>query len=57
MGSKAKAEDSINVNIKNVIRWFEESENCLLHNHAQKIPITKINDTNIVQSIIDNNYC
>jgi hypothetical protein len=47
----------VNVSIANVISWYEESESCLLHNHAERIPVTKINDTDIVQSIIDNNYC
>lgn len=47
----------INVNIANVISWYEESECCIFHNHAERIPITKVNDTDIVQSIIDNNYC
>ena len=33
---------NINVNIPNVISWFEESEQCMLHNHAQKmIPTVK----------------
>jgi len=50
-------EGNININIANVIKWFEESENCMLHNHAQEIPITKIGNLNLVQSIIDNNYC
>ena len=31
---------NINVNIPNVISWFEESEQCMLHNHAQIIPTT-----------------
>ena len=48
---------NINVNIKNVVAWYEESEECLFHNHAQQIPITKIEDKDIVQSIIDKNYC
>lgn len=47
----------VNVNIANVISWYEESESCLLHNHAERIPVTVINDTDIVQLIIDNNYC
>lgn len=34
--------ENINVTIANVIAWFEESEQCMLHNHAQKmIPTTK----------------
>ena len=32
---------NINVNIPNVISWFEESEQCMLHNHAELIPTTK----------------
>ena len=47
----------INVTIANVISWYEESECCIFHNHAERIPVTKINDTDIVQSIIDKNYC
>jgi len=47
----------VNVSIINVIKWFEESESCLLHNHAQRIPITKTEGPDLVQSIIDNNYC
>lgn len=50
-------EKNINVNISNVIMWFQESENCILHNHAKQIPITESKDTNIIQSIIDNFYC
>lgn len=39
----------INVTISNVIAWFKESEQCMLHNHAELIPnsleeqITEIN--------------
>jgi hypothetical protein len=50
-------EGNININIANVIKWFQESENCVLHNHAQEIPTTQIGNCNLVQSIIDNNYC
>lgn len=50
-------EKNINVSISNVIMWFQESENCILHNHAQQIPITEIKDNDIIQSIIDNFYC
>ena len=32
---------NINVNISNVVAWFEESEQCMLHNHAELIPTTK----------------
>ena len=28
---------NVNVTIANVIAWFEESEQCMLHNHAQKM--------------------
>ena len=48
---------NLNVSIANVISWYEESECCILHNHAERIPVTKINNTDIVQSIIDKNYC
>ena len=47
----------INVTIANVISWYEESECCIFHNHAERIPVTVINNTDIVQSIIDKNYC
>lgn len=30
--------EAINVNIRNVINWFKESEQCMLYNHAQRIP-------------------
>lgn len=30
--------NQINVNIPNVIAWFKESEQCMLHNHAEEIP-------------------
>ena len=30
--------EAINVNIQNVINWFRESEQCMLHNHAERIP-------------------
>jgi hypothetical protein len=32
---------NVNVTISNVISWFEESEQCMLHNHAEIIPTTK----------------
>jgi hypothetical protein len=48
---------NVNVTIENVVRWYAESECCVLHNHAERIPITKIQDEDIVQSIIDKNYC
>ena len=47
----------INVSIANVVKWFTESENCLLHNHAEKIPVTKTESPDLVQAIIDNNFC
>jgi len=47
----------INVTIANVVSWYEESECCIFHNHAERIPITRIEDRDIVQSIIDKNYC
>lgn len=50
-------EQNLNVTIANVISWYQESECCIFHNHAERIPVTKINDTDIVQSIIDKNYC
>jgi hypothetical protein len=50
------ASKPINVTIANVILWYEESECCIFHNHAQRIPVTTVNDTDVVQSIIDNYY-
>jgi len=35
---------NVNVTIANVIAWFEESERCLLHNHAQKMVPTTVKD-------------
>ncbi len=32
--------ESINVTIPRVIAWFMESEECIIHNHAQRIPLT-----------------
>lgn len=52
-----KPEKNVNVTISNVVSWYEESECCIFHNHAQRIPVTKIDNTDIVQSIIDNYYC
>ena len=46
----------INVTIANVISWYEESESCIFHNHANRIPVTRIEDKDIVQSIIDSVY-
>jgi hypothetical protein len=40
---------NINVNIPNVISWFEESEQCMLHNHAEPIPTTK----SVILDLID----
>ena len=57
MSIEISQKGNININIANVIKWYEESENCLLHNHAKRIPITKIGNLDLVQSIIDNNYC
>ena len=50
-------EKPINVTIANVISWYEESECCIFHNHAERIPVTRIEDRDIVQSIIDSHYC
>ena len=50
-------EKPINVTIANVISWYEESECCIFNNHAERIPVTSIDDTDIVQSIIDSHYC
>jgi len=47
----------VNVSIANVVKWFTESENCLLHSHAQEIPITKTGNVDLVQSIIDSHFC
>lgn len=44
---------NVNVTISNVIAWFEESEQCMLHNHAQKmIPTVKPVDQNIIEKIL-----
>jgi hypothetical protein len=56
MNDKAKLKKPINVTIANVVSWYEESEHCLFHNHAQRIPITRIEDRDVVQYIIDD-YC
>ena len=50
-------EKPINVTIANVVSWYEESECCIFHNHAQRIPVTTVNDVDVVQSIIDSHYC
>lgn len=46
----------VNVTIANVISWYQESECCIFHNHAERIPVTRIENKDIVQSIIDNYY-
>lgn len=50
-------EKPVNVTIANVVRWYTESESCIFHNHAHRIPVTKVDNTDIVQFIIDSNYC
>lgn len=55
--NEVSPDGNINVSIANVIKWYEESENCLLHSHAQRIPITQIGNSDLVQSIIDKNFC
>jgi hypothetical protein len=50
------AQKPINVTIANVVAWYEESESCIFHNHAQRIPVTRIEEKDIVQSIIDSHY-
>lgn len=40
---------NVNVTIPNVISWFEESEQCMLHNHAEPIPTTK----SVILDLID----
>jgi len=58
MGNSELSPDGrVNVSIANVVKWYEESENCLLHNHAQLIPITKTGNVDLVQSIIDSHFC
>ncbi len=51
--------EKINVSIPNVISWYEESECCILHNHAQRIPNSNTEEYtyDTVKSIIDNYYC
>jgi len=36
-------DNNINVNIPNVVAWFTESEQCMLHNHAEEIPNSLLN--------------
>jgi hypothetical protein len=44
---------NVNVTISNVIAWFEESEQCMLHNHAQEMtPTVKPVDQNIIEKIL-----
>ena len=50
-------EKPINITIANVVRWYEESECCIFHNHFERIPVTRIEEEDIVQSIIDKHYC
>ena len=57
MSKELSPDGHVNVSIINVIRWFEESESCLLHNHAQRIPATKTQSPDLVQSIIDSHFC
>jgi len=61
MKNEVSPDGHINVSIANVVKWFTESENCLLHNHAEKIPVTKTESPtespDLVQAIIDNNFC
>ena len=57
MSNELSPNGHVNVSIINVIRWFEESESCLLHNHAQRIPETKTQSPDLVQAIIDSHFC
>ncbi len=44
---------NVNVTISNVIAWFEESEQCMLHNHAQKmIPTVKPVDQTVTEDAL-----
>lgn len=40
---KSSQEFRLNVNIKNVLGWFGESERCIMHNNVVDIPIRQIN--------------
>jgi len=53
----SRPEKPVNVTIANVVRWYAESESCIFHNHAARIPITRVEDKDIVQFIIDSHYC
>jgi hypothetical protein len=57
MSKEVSPEGNVNVTIANVLKWFEESESCLFHNHAERIPITKTQSPDLVQSIIDSHFC
>lgn len=57
MSNEVSPSGQVNVTIANVVRWFEESESCLFHNHAQRIPETKTQSPDLVQSIIDSHFC
>lgn len=45
--------EPINVTIASVIAWFTESEACIMHNHAERIPLTVHEENTIIQDIID----
>jgi len=45
---------NVNVTISNVISWFEESEQCMLHNHAEIIPNSL--DDSIKEKLEQNSY-
>ena len=40
---------NVNVTISNVIAWFEESEKCMLHNHAEKMISTASEETQYIK--------
>ena len=44
-------DNNINVNIPNVVAWFTESEQCMLHNHAEEIPNSLLNSPKL--SLVD----
>lgn len=53
---------NINVTIPSVIAWFMESEECILNNHAQRIPNSAVPEhaKEIIQPIddwIDLHHC
>lgn len=39
-------ENRVNASLKNILRWFHESERCVLHNNVVEIPIRQINLSN-----------